>query len=779
MPIVNKPSPRRREVRRNVSKPLIRIPDHLDRRELAWAALFLFAFVLVGGVLAVSGQKSLYRTGQTLREPVIARVDFSAINEAKTLELRNHQRDRVPDLYKPNLPLRDQIQKQLNRLLEFGRIADYDQISEDRWALTPEAHKVLRDMLGQDGAATPRWRNLTGGFLQGLYNLVIFQSPDVANQLEQLGAGSIKIIHPDPEVAPAEQERYPPRIFILPQRRAELQSQIEQLAERFPGELRHLVVQIVFDNLQSTQSLYRLDAVESQRRKEAAFNSVEPIRDVYLANSVLAPAGSQIGTSATPNGELITVALLEREQEAFEQNLREHAPGRIWLRHLGQFGFMALIGLGLWAYIFSYAQQVSRNAMRGVAITVLLLLCQAMAVGATRGAPLAAFASATFPTLLAAIVLAIAYDQRFAMALGAVHALIVAYSLNLPIGFLLVALVGVCVAMSQLAEVRTRSKLVRVGFWTGTAMALAVMITALAQRPLYLEGFGPMLVDSAFALGAGVSVGMFVQGTLPTIEKIFKVTTSMTLKELNDASHPLLQRLAQSAPGTYQHSLRLADITEAAAEAIGGNGLLCRVGAMYHDIGKMNKPMYFVENQGGGTNRHAKLSPAMSVLIIVGHVKDGVEMSREYGLPRVIRHFIESHHGTTLVEYFYHAAQKQREQSDLPAPSEFEFRYPGPKPQTKEAAILMLGDSVESAARTLDEPTPARIDQLVHTIAQKRLMDSQFDECNLTLKELHQIETAMTKTLCAVYHSRIKYPEADKHDQPKPGEHAKPAAATG
>ena len=209
-------------------------------------------------------------------------------------------------------------------------------------------------------------------------------------------------------------------------------------------------------------------------------------------------------------------------------------------------------------------------------------------------------------------------------------------------------------------------------------------------------------------------------------------------------------------------------MAEAAADSIGADGLLCRVGAMYHDIGKMNKPGYFVENQGGGPNRHDRLSPAMSLLIIVGHVKDGAEMSREAGLPPAIRHFIESHHGTTLVEYFYHAAkQQQKETGDDQAPAEFTFRYPGPKPQSKEAAILMICDGVEGAARSLPEPTPIRLEQLVSTLANKRLMDGQFDECNLTLQDLHKIGQAITRTIQAIHHGRIAYPK-DEQEQKQP-----------
>jgi hypothetical protein len=189
---------------------------------------------------------------------------------------------------------------------------------------------------------------------------------------------------------------------------------------------------------------------------------------------------------------------------------------------------------------------------------------------------------------------------------------------------------------------------------------------------------------------------------------------------------------------------------------------------MYHDIGKINKPAYFIENQAGGPNRHAKLSPAMSLLIIVGHVKDGVEMAREYGLPPAVRHFIESHHGTTLVEYFYHAARQQQDAQHAPPPDEFEFRYPGPRPQTTEAAILMLGDSIESAVRSLDTPTAPRIEHLVQQIANKRLADGQFHACNLTLQQLFKIQESMTKTLTAMYHGRIKYPSDSAATSPAP-----------
>ena len=224
--------------------------------------------------------------------------------------------------------------------------------------------------------------------------------------------------------------------------------------------------------------------------------------------------------------------------------------------------------------------------------------------------------------------------------------------------------------------------------------------------------------------------------------------------------------MQQRAPGTYNHCLNVATIAEAAANAIGADSLHLYVGALYHDIGKINKPDYFVENQSDGYNRHAKLSPAMSLLVIMGHVKDGMELAREYGLPKSLHHYIESHHGTTLVTYFYHKAQQAAEaEGSGEAPSEVTYRYPGPKPRTKEAAILMLCDAVEGATRAMREPTPSRIEALVHSMAQQRLADGQFDDSSLTLRELHIIEAALTKSLCAVYHGRIQYPSESSKTQ--------------
>jgi putative nucleotidyltransferase with HDIG domain len=221
-----------------------------------------------------------------------------------------------------------------------------------------------------------------------------------------------------------------------------------------------------------------------------------------------------------------------------------------------------------------------------------------------------------------------------------------------------------------------------------------------------------------------------------------------------------LQELVRRAPSTYNHSITAGSIAEAAAEAIGARGLLVRVGAYFHDIGKMLKPGYFIENQPPEENRHGSLLPAMSSLVIIAHIKDGADLARQHGLPDPIVDLIEQHHGTTLVEYFYgRATERSLLDPNGGEVDEGAFRYPGPRPQTKEAAVLMLADAAESACRSLVEPGPARIESLVREIAERKLDDGQFDESNLTLRELRTIEDSIIKSLIANYHGRVKYPE--------------------
>jgi len=425
---------------------------------------------------------------------------------------------------------------------------------------------------------------------------------------------------------------------------------------------------------------------------------------------------------------------------------------------------VVLISLGGVLYIYHFQKRITKNHARALVLVGLFVILLAITRLLTLSTGETFWATGTAVTT--AIIMTIAYNQRFAIGMSVFYCFFACLAVGqmesklTDIYLLLVMTTGAVTCCFCLKEIRTRIKLLQVS----TLAAIIVFITAAALNLLSKElNIANIIRDSALHAGITLVVGVLIQGLLPLIEKAFRIATSMTLLDYSDANQKLLKRLHMEAPGTFSHSLLIGSIAEAAAEAIGRNGLLCRVGAYYHDIGKINKAGYFVENELGSASRHKELSPTMSHLIIVGHVKDGIEMAKEYGLPSVLRQFIETHHGTTLIEHFYNEAKKQMAKNSkgktADAPSESEFRYPGPKPRTKEAAIVMLVDTVESAVRSLQEVTPTKIEAVVHNMAMKRLQDGQFDECDMSLRELSQIEASISKTLAAHYHGRIAYPK--------------------
>jgi putative nucleotidyltransferase with HDIG domain len=266
--------------------------------------------------------------------------------------------------------------------------------------------------------------------------------------------------------------------------------------------------------------------------------------------------------------------------------------------------------------------------------------------------------------------------------------------------------------------------------------------------------------DHVIFVGINSVLLLLAYPALWIFERVFDVTTDLTLLELSDTNRPILKELSLKAPGTFNHVLQVANLSESAAASIGANALLTRVGALYHDIGKMVKPEYFVENQRGGVNPHDGLKPRMSALIIASHVKEGIEMARRIRLPQEVEDFIPMHHGTTRIEYFYQRALSQHKEGD-PAVQESEFRYPGPRPHSKETSILMLADGIEAASRALENPSRKRLEGLIDAIVEARLEDGQLDNTNLTFRELNTIKESMLSVLTGIYHVRVKYPEGE------------------
>jgi putative nucleotidyltransferase with HDIG domain len=461
----------------------------------------------------------------------------------------------------------------------------------------------------------------------------------------------------------------------------------------------------------------------------------------YAAGDVIAPACEPVNAD--------TLALLAGEHQEYvgQQDARSRA-GRA----------ASLLGLFIAMFTLAgfYLHLHHRDVLEDLGHVATLLGLSVLTVALCLLATAESWQAEIVPLLVFAMTVAIAYDEDLALLLAAEVALVAVVGMGRGLAEYVTLTAASAATIFWMGRIRSRSKLIYVGLWAG-AVAFGTQLGAnlLEERP-----FTTQLLYEAGRTGVWtVLAGFLMTGLLPFIERAFGVLTDLSLLEVGDVAHPLLQELVRRAPGTYNHSINVASIGEAAADAIGARGLLVRVAAYFHDVGKMLKPAYFVENQGT-ENRHETLMPAMSTLIIIAHVKEGVELARQHNLPRPIVDLIAEHHGTTLVEYFYRRATERKQASpDGAEVDEQSYRYPGPKPGTRESAVLMLADAVESASRALTEPTPARIAGLVHDLAMKRLLDGQFDECGLTLEELELVEQSLVKSLTAVYHGRVKYPD--------------------
>ncbi len=363
-----------------------------------------------------------------------------------------------------------------------------------------------------------------------------------------------------------------------------------------------------------------------------------------------------------------------------------------------------------------------------------------------------------FPIAGGAVIVALLANGRIAMVYSAFTALLLGmladWDMFRATWVLLVQWVGVY----AISTYRDRAALLRAGLIVGGAGA--VLVVALHGIEGSAVNTGAMLYGALLAfLGGAVGVGLLVSFLLPVLERLFGVLTDVRLLELSDANHPLLRELSERAPGTWTHSQSVGALAEEAARAVGANPLFCRVAALYHDVGKVKKPDYYVENQRG-VNPHDRLAPSMSALVITAHVKDGVRMAREAGIPEQIVDVIPQHHGTRLMTYFYEKAKRLAEPGD-PPPKEEDYRYPGPKPQTRETAIFMLADGIEAAARTAEDANPGRLREVIRQLTSAIVLDGQFDECNLTFSDLERIQGAMLRTLVSTRHQRVHYPGFD------------------
>jgi putative nucleotidyltransferase with HDIG domain len=425
-------------------------------------------------------------------------------------------------------------------------------------------------------------------------------------------------------------------------------------------------------------------------------------------------------------------------------------PPRVTWTGIAGLALVVALLLGVTAvYLWQFQLEVWTNDR--YVILWSLIIVGVVGLSQALGAP--RFSNYLAPSAAGSMLLAILLRQRLALYSTAVLAILVGLAAGRELAPVLVAFVGGLIGVYTTRNIHRRSDFGVAGVMVGLANAVAAIGAGLLDGSAQ---YRVLAANAGFALVNGVAAAVVTIGLLPFLEQWFGIITPIKLLELANPAHPLLRRLQLEAPGTYHHSIMVGNLAEAAAEAVGADALLVRVGCYYHDIGKLRRPAFFVENQSGIENPHEKMTPSLSALTIGAHVRDGVELAREHGLPQAVVDFIPQHHGTALLTYFFHQALERGDPFDEAA-----FRYDGPKPQTRETAIVMLADAVEAAVRTVTRPTPDRLEEVVRRLTRDKLEDGQLNECGLTFRDLDRIALAFVRILGGVLHPRIEYPDLE------------------
>jgi len=492
------------------------------------------------------------------------------------------------------------------------------------------------------------------------------------------------------------------------------------------------IVKNLVQNLIVPNSYY--DFKQTQASREAARNAVQPVHWTILE-----------GESILREGEIVSDLALEKLQVLGLLNT-----GTLWQDKVSMILFSVTLVIALSVYVVRTQPLLLSRPRRQLLLTLMLILVGLAARTTVTGHTVTPY---LFPVAAVTMLTAILLDVQLAMVVSGIVALLIGFSAGGSIELVIYAFVGGMVAALAVWRTEHLGAFIRATVYVALANITIILIFHLRTRAhdavgllqLMTAGIGNAIISSVSTFAAFSFIG-----------RLFGITTSLQLLDLARPTHPLFRQLLLKAPGTYHHSILISNMAEQAAEAIGADVLLSRVGSYYHDIGKIPRPYFFAENQNEGENPHDKLDPKTSAEIIIAHTTDGLALARKYNLPDRVRDFIPEHHGTCLVSYFYQQANRE---NGAEVVLEEDFRYPGPKPQSRETAIVMLADSVEAAVRATKPTTQADIERTIRQIIDNRLMDGQLDECDLTLKDLDKIREAFTTVLQGVFHPRIQYPE--------------------
>lgn len=681
-------------------------------RRVSMAVLFFLLLTVLLSVEYVPYKVSL-REGQV--SPVEIRAPRSVVFEdrAKTEELRRQAAAAVREQYDRDPLVSEAVQRDVSALVQKIRDAQGDTRNSEEERLerlqSSLPFKLPRETLLALLRSTPR-------------------------ALDQVERGVNSLVA---QALESEQGVTPDRLEAV---KAGLAEQVARLGL---GEAQQVLAQSLIQHYLRPNSFF--NAQKTRLLKEAAMETVPPqMVTVRQDEIILRP------------GDVVT-----KEHLAKLEALGLNRTGFPWRIMVGNALLVALLMTVVLLYLYQQKREIYEHSGHLYLVGIIVLVVLSVGKGLTvinipYWPELGSLVGYMVPVAAAGMLTAILLDSRLAMLVVAVVSFLVTMMTQGQFRFGLEALVGGFVGVYSVSKLSQRGDLARAGVYVSAANFVTILgLGILGNNSLSAT----LTAGIGFGLINGLLSSILTIGALPYLESAFRITSPVHLLELSHPSNPLLRRLLTEAPGTYHHSIIVANLAEAAAEAVGGNSLLARVGAYYHDVGKIKRPYFFIENQVGPENPHDKIAPSLSTLILTAHVKDGAEMAREYKLPQTVVDIIEQHHGTGLCSYFYHKALENGQAEKV---EEEEYRYDGPKPRSKEAAIVMLADAVEAAVRSLQNRTPGRVESMVRKIIRDKLMDGQLDECDLTFQDLDKIAAAFLQVLSGIFHSRVEYPDFHK-----------------
>ncbi|MBO8168830.1 MAG: HDIG domain-containing protein [Thermoanaerobacteraceae bacterium] len=712
---------------------MIRLYRHITARRVIWGAVFFILTALILGINYVPEKVSL-EEGQPSPKNFIAPKSIVFQSQVLTEKAREEAADQVTRDYRVDKTVLEEIDATIDEV--FNNLI-----------------RAKRETLQEGAAAVPRQK------LQAVMGFEISDqiaravNENSEDTLEEV-AGKLKSIVHRYMADGIQQE-------AIPATRDKIMQAVHELS--IDKNLQVLAAAIV-EHLELRANLI-YDHESTMKKRAEARKNVAPVVVTIRKNQKI------VG-----KGDIVKAEDIEALQHL--GLLRTKSP---YSSLAGLMLFILVIYGLVGIYLFIYRREIYDtdryfNLLGLLIVTVLLIGRAVTSISITDRAEIAVLVGYLVPVAAGSMLISILLDNKLAIFITVVMSIFVGMIIGGEMQYAVVAFIGGIVSVFSVSKLSQRSDLAKASIYIMIANVLAIISFGLINKSSVLA----LSVGSALGAANGILSSVLTIGLLPFLESVFGITTSVRLLELSNPNHPLLKRLLLEAPGTYHHAILVGNMAEAAADAVGADSLLARVGAYYHDIGKLKRPYFFIENQLTPDNPHDKLAPTLSTLIITSHIKDGVELAQQYGLPDVIRDIIEQHHGTSLITYFYHKACKDCEGEEENTVSQEDFRYETPKPKTKEAAIVMLADSVEAGVRAMQKPNPGRIEGFVRKVIKEKLEDGQLEECDLTFRELDIIAHSFVQILNGIFHSRVEYPdsvlkEMERRNSKDGGQHSQSA----